>query len=632
MFRGGNNLLSIKNSNLGLYCRENGTGLSISDYVTGETWTIDENTLVYGAVDNEGGHKSELKVLIAVKGELVGDDKLRLTYMAGKETVEVIYTVCSEYIEIVIPSNISNNIGIISLPGSFNSSNGIKKYVLPIMQGMLWDGKGEPFESRMQEAYHHGFYMAMFGIMGMKGGLLCTAETADDCLWWVGKDKEEKTWVTNLQVDSLGTMRYDRCVRVYPTKSTITEIAKTYRKRIVEKGRFISWEEKIKERPALNRLFGTIMCFIGYCQDEIDYAKECEKLKAYGFDKALIYAVRFNTYSKDFLMGGFPPINLSKEVVKDIKAIGYDVAPWTWINEGIDDGSEVMRNRYRKNRDDKLTVTWRIDDQKWYSCCTSFLEEFENNVNKDEFEDMTWDHFDVITCATNNECHALDHKNHMGRKLSKTEDREWIRKLLIAGQVKSRAVSSECFNDNYSLEYDLGSVKAWPQYGPWEFWPIPLTMLVFHDSIMHTWWEPHNYNNRYFGIDCGNKYQYGGGKARLMATMDALYGCPPDVFPFGAMYGWTGQDKETFLFKFRFEDPDTQFALQLALPVAKLHEQIGKLEMIDFEFLSDDGYLQKTTFSDGTQVYANFSPQTSKYIEGVGGLQPESWIVVKNKF
>ena len=606
---------------------KNGKGLTIVDYLTGETWVLDENSLVFGDVDNAGGHKSELNPLLVAKAEIIDNVTLCLTYIANTNTIKMMYTVYSDFIEVLLPANIDNTIGILSLPGSFNPSDGKKKYALPIMQGMLWDGRGEPFESRIHEAGHSGFTMAMFGTMGLKGGLLCTAETNDDCLWWVGKDKEARTWTTNLQVNSLGTMQYDRCVRLYPTKSSITDIAKTYRKRVVERGRFKNWEQKIKERPALKRLFGTIMCFIGYCQDELDYVEECKKLKAYGFDKALLYSVRFNTYNKDFLMGGFPPIYIDKDDIKQIKDIGYDVAPWSWINEGLDDGSEEMESKYRRNRKGELALSWQIDEQKWYSCCTSSMVEYQNKANADEFQDMTWDHFDVITCATNNECHALDHKNHMGRPLSKTEDREWIRKLLIAGQVKTRAVSSENFNDAYSMEYDLGSVKAWAQYGPWEFWPIPLTMLVFHDSIMHTWWEPHNYNSRFFSRDC-KKYQYGGGRTRLMATMDALYGCPPDVFPFGAMYGWTGRDRETFLYKFRFEDQDTQFALQLALPVAKLHEQIGMLEMTDFEFLSDDGNVQMTKFADGTQVYANFGCN-SMYIEGVGSLQSESWISVR---
>ena len=606
---------------------DNGKSLSITDYQTGETWVIDENRLVYGNVDNAEGHRSTLKPMTASKAELIDDDKLLLTFDAGKNPVNMIYTLYPDYVEVLLPSCISNDIGIISFPGSFNPSDNNKKYVLPIMQGMLWDGKGESFETRYHEAGHGGFSLAMFGVLGQKGGLLCVAETADDCLWWVGKDKDSSTWATNLQVDSLGTMRYDRCVRLYPTKSEITDIAKAYRKRIIEKGRFKSWEEKIKERPALERLFGTIMCFIGYCQDDLDYVRESKKLKAYGFDKALLYSVRFNTYSKDFQMGGFPPIYLDKEVIQQIKDIGYDVAPWSWLNEGLDDGSDEMRGRYRKNRDGELISGWQIDNQKWFKCCTSSMEEYQYRANADEFKDMTWDHFDVITCATNGECHALDHKNHMGKPLSKTEDREWIKKLLIAGQAKTRPVSSENFNDAFSMEYDLGSVKAWAQFGSWAFWPIPLTMLVFHDSMMHTWWEPHNYNSRYFARDMGT-YQYGGGKTRLMASMDALYGCPPDIFPFGAMYGWTGRGHETFLYKFRLEDQDTQFALQQALPVAKLHGQIGMLEMTSFEFLSKDGYVQKTEFADGTQVYANFGCG-SVYIDGVGSLQSESWISVR---
>jgi hypothetical protein len=116
---------------------------------------------------------------------------------------------------------------------------------------------------------------------------------------------------------------------------------------------------------------------------------------------------------------------LDKEAVKEIKDMGYDAVPWSWINEGLDDGTKEMRNRYGRNRNGELAMSWQIDEQKWYSCCTSFMEEYEDKANAGEFEDMTWDHFEVITCATNNERHALDHKNHLGKPFSKTEDREW---------------------------------------------------------------------------------------------------------------------------------------------------------------------------------------------------------------
>ena len=175
-----------------------------------------------------------------------------------------------------------------------------------------------------------------------------------------------------------------------------------------------------------------------------------------------------------------------------------------------------------------------------------------------------------------------------------------------------------------------------PQYGPWPFWPVPLTMLVYHDSLIHSWWEVHNYNSPYFGRTRSvQHFEYGGGRPRLMAALDALMGCPPDVFPFGAQYGWTGRGRETFLYRYRFEDPEVQLALREALPVAKLHRRIGKQEMVHFKILSEDGSVQETAFADGTRIVANFSRDVIGGKEGIGhvvvdgidSLMPESWAI-----
>jgi len=403
---------------------------------------------------------------------------------------------------------------------------------------------------------------------------------------------------------------------------------KRYRERFIEKGRFITWEEKLTDRPDLERLFGTVICFTGYCQDDIDYAEESRGLKELGFDKAHLFPLRFNTFSKDFLMGGFPPVNEGTETIAKIKALGYDVAPWTWICESLEDGTEDMRLRTRIFQDGKSRLTWQIDDFKWYKTCNCSLPEYQKeSIENGVCKDLTWDHFDVFACACNMECYALDHPSHIGRHMDRTEDREYIRKLFVTARGDgSRAISSEGFNDHYSMEYDIGSVLAWPQYEPYDFWPIPMTMLVFHDSIIHTWWEPHGYNDDHFGREC-EKYQYGGGKPKLMSAMDALYGNPPLVFPFGAQYCWTGKGQETVLYKYRLDDPVTQVALERAKYVAELHERIGKLELIDFEFVTPNFKVQKTVFEGGITVYANFD-HCLHYIPDVGTLEGESWKVV----
>lgn len=580
------------------------TQITFTDLKRGVVWTLDNETLL---CDGD--------IMIFQSADIM-NNVLTIKYDRCAFTFEIIYN----YVEITM---LVDNAHTVSMPSSFTTEGNLK-YLLPIMQGMLWDCGGEPFESRRGEAGHHGFSMPMFSVLSEKGGYLYIAETMDNCHWIIGKGSQSRTWAYNAHTASLTCEWHVRKGRVYFVDSSVSKAAKTYREYVQEKKRFISFSEKIQKRPELTRLFGSIMCYLGYCQDDIDYVGNLKRLKDYGFDKALVYPVRFNTYSEDFLMGGQPPIDLSDDEIDDIKALGYDVAPWTWINEAIDDGSDEIRNMYRKTKDGNIRLSWQIDGFKYYNVCTTRMEEFYRKQRQGKFKNMTWDHFDVITCATNDECYAENHPAHPGKPLSKSEDREYIRKLLSAACELGGAVSSESFNDAYSLEYDLGSVKAWIQNDDHIFKPIPLTMLVYHDSIIHSWWEVHSYNSNYFDNDMKPFYKYGGGGYEIQATMDALYGCPPDVFPFGAQYGWTGNGKETMLYRFKFDDDETQRALKLALPVAKLHAEIGMMEMTDFTFLSDDYNLQKTTFEDGTRIYANFSPDTITHDE-CGSIPPLSW-------
>ncbi|HZG74500.1 MAG TPA: hypothetical protein VEZ72_01465, partial [Paenibacillus sp.] len=478
-------MLNVRNESVALYCQEDGSGLACVDVARGTRWALDEETVVYATKNDDG--KLDWRKMRPLRAERTDAGSLRLTYGAGEDEVDVTYRVQPDYIEIVQSGQVSDRIQAYALPGSFVPAGEKLQFVLPIMQGMLWKGKGDPFEWKLDEGRHGGYSMPLAGYLGESGGLMVTSETQDDLQLWVGKDDRQRCWATYVQLASLGTMRYERRARLYVTDADHVAVAKTYRRKIIEQGRFKNWEEKIAERPALERLFGTLMCFIGYCKDDLDYAAESAKLKAYGFDRALIYPARFNTYHRDIHMGGLPPIDLSPEQVDRIKKLGFDVAPWTWINESMNDGTDTIRNRYRLSPEGEYIPSWRIDEQVWNQVCTTFMADYQREANAGVFADMSWDHFDVIACATMGECYALNHPAHPGRPLSRTEDREHIRKLLIAGQADGRPVSSEGFNDAYSALYDLGSVKAFPMFHHWPLWPIPLTMLVYHDSMIHSW-------------------------------------------------------------------------------------------------------------------------------------------------
>ena len=97
------------------------------------------------------------------------------------------------------------------------------------------------------------------------------------------------------------------------------------------------------------------------------------------------------------------------------------------------------------------------------------------------------------------------------------------------------------------------------------------------------------------------------------------------MFPFGAQYAWTGRGRETYVYRFRFEDRCVQYALKKALPVARLHKETGMLEMTDFTFLSADGWLQRTVFGGKIEVTANFSNRLIPDVPDIGEMPPRSW-------
>jgi hypothetical protein len=202
----------------------------------------------------------------------------------------------------------------------------------------------------------------------------------------------------------------------------------------------------------------------------------------------------------------------------------------------------------------------------------------------------------------------------------------FLRELVGPAANGNRPVSAEGFHDGLATAYDIGSTKLLPAFGDAPFWTAPMTMLVYHDALIHDWWELHNYN-AHAGWDhlspFGRKVD---GMARQKAAMDALYGCPPNVFPFGKQYAWVDIDaRVTRSYAVQFEDTEVQQALAVALPVARLHRRIGMLELVSHEFLSQDGAAQATTFADGTRIVANFAEQ-AREVDGCGVVPPASWV------
>jgi len=635
-------MITLENDAVRIAVDKNGRGLVIEDRRRGQRWVLDETTIQGGGevlLHDHPAHDaaSKMSVMEPVSAHITndgngdggGNGRIDITYACPGGRVRYVWSLVPD--GAVVEATAEGDILSHTLPGTFVPEGGDRRILLPIMQGHLWSGGGPDMDHWCRNGAHTGFAMQMLGFLGTRGGLLLAPDNGWDTYWRWGRGGG-RTWAHAVAVDSLGTMDGPRTARVFVTGLSIPEVAFRYRKLVKDRGRFVSWDEKIAERPGLERLFGCVMLYLGYCQDDVDYVAQLAAVRDFGFDRALVYPVRFNTWPGEFKMGGLPPIHLSDGDLDAIKALGYDIAPWSWLTEAINDGSR--QDIWRIQRDGHPPHAWNIDTVHWTRCCSAAMLDFARQANARSMGAMTWDHYDVIACGAIGECHAANHAAHSGRPLSRGDDLANLRTILRAAQQAGRAVSSESFNDLFSLEYDIGSAKAWPRIGPnWPLISIPLTSLVYHDSLLHSWWEPHNYNAPWHSRSFSTGHlEYGGGQPRLMATLDALLGSPPDIFPCGAQYGWTGRQtagpnpcNETHVYRYRVTDPAVQEAMRLALPVAKLHRRIGRQAMVDFQLLSPDGSVQQTTFADGTTVAANFGLTPRGDIDGIHFLPGESW-------
>lgn len=609
------------NENLELRISANAREILISDKRRGCDWRVDA-----------ANRFADKKVLPDGTVEKLPDG-YRVTHQLSSGALVQRWTLAGDHVRVELEAA-PDTIQSVSLPGAVVSADGPAAMLLSIFQGVLYQPTGEQWWEVAPPGGHELFSMAMNALLGARGGLLVTQENATDWECGYGETTHGPSfYFTELRCPVSGW--YLREVRLYPVDANINAVAKRYRRRVQERGEFVSWAEKIAQRPAVEKLFGSLLAFTGYNHaPEVDYAAGAKKLQEMGFESVLYYPVRIAHSSLNFLMGGDKPIWLSDETIAKIHAVpGALVSPWGWYVDALDEGAEQVRRIYRQNPDGSTPKGWKIEEQQWYLVCQGEQLEISKQRFATDMAAMDWIHYDVVACMLGREaCHAKNHASHPGRVLTR-HDEVGVNVDMLGPKVNgNRIVSSEGFIDRYTRSYDIGSTKLWPACGrDVDFIPVPLTMLVFHDSTIHNWWETGTYNllPGVHGRPGGRFGIVGSGGGHKMAVQDALYGCPPQVMPFGRQYGWVDvETRRTFSFCIQLADREVQKALQAALPVTKLHRRIGKLELLSFDFVTDDAAVQTTVFADGTRIVANVSDKRRDAGE-FGSLQPNTWKEIK---
>ncbi len=615
---------SLENERIRLVLTPDGRGATLVDRRRNAVWRLAADSLRYAAGPDEG--TPSLRPLPPGRVECVGD-ALHALYAPPEGEVGLSWELAPDHVCVRLRV-VGGAIRSVAVPGVFRPEEGHARLLLSPYQGVLYLGGADPWEEVRPGGAHGNLSLSMSAVLSDRAALMLTAEDLADWFAQFGDSAEGPFLVFRLdRCPAEGW--YEREVRLYPVEASVAAVARRYRARLIERGEFVGWPEKIARKPILENLFGALMAFIGYNKSPTtDYVAGAESIRRMGFDRAMYYPVRVCNYSLGFLMGGDEPVWMSDEEVRLMRGVpGALVAPWGWTVEGLDDGSETMTRIYRRDAQGRPYDGWRIEQQQWKQVCTPYQVEEITRRYAGDMREMDWIHFDVnATRLGRQPCFASGHALHGGRPLGKRHDVEWTRRLLGVETNGNRIVSSEGFVDRYAVSYDIGSTKIEPVSWPARFIPVPLTGLVLHDSCAHVWWEIYNYNALPgAGLSLNRYGLLGAGRARRKAALDALYGCPPHVFPFGRQYGWTDVgNRRTFSYQVRVDDREVQRALECALPVARLHRRIGKLDMTGFEFVGGDYSLQATTFADGTRVVANFG-ERARELPGVGPLLPEAW-------
>jgi len=239
-----------------------------------------------------------------------------------------------------------------------------------------------------------------------------------------------------------------------------------------------------------------------------------------------------------------------------------------------DSSLTALCKRYRQYVIEKgdPRLFWTIKDAKWYSFSNAKRIEWARRLIDREHGGLDGIHYDVLCCSDMREDY------HPAHRSDARADAEARKQMLQYAASKGLIVPSEGFWDAMAPHYDLGSTKFAHILGGDEYCTVPMTMLVYHDSMIHMWWEVDNYNNPEHRTQVARGHAprlfWGGGSPRLQSAIDALLGCPPDLFPFGLQYNYVPHNHpNVYTYRFRLEHESVREAIEYAKPVMALHRR-----------------------------------------------------------
>lgn len=507
----------------------------------------------------------------------------------------------------IVASKEADNLAFLNWPKPWQTGNSSTDLsVIPNMQGILLPGDWPQELHRRDLVNTRALYMPWWGEIHQGHGAQTILETSDDAGAAYDHPIGGPTRIQPIWYASLGKLRYPRLLRyVFDDQATYVTMAKRYRRCVQETGRFVSLDEKRARTPALNRVIGSPAVLIGalshnvlgarfhnYVQMEQNHRVQTfaeqipalRQLKSKGIETAYVHLDGWGFAGYD---------NRHPDVIPP----GPEQGGWEGLKELADTCQELgyvfaLHDQYRDyylnaaSFNDQLTIHrrdgTREEHAEWPGGRQTYLSpRFAPGYvrrNHDAFKEHNIQiggaYLDVFAVV------PLEESFQPLHPVTRTDCAQYRRECFDLLRARGYIVSSEEPADFLMRSVELfhhGPYPTFPKgYGPGGAMgiPVPLLNLVYHDSVLLPWYLSENGG---WGIPDGDA-------GWLHCLLNA-----------GMPYASPGGNAEH---------------IALVKRAAELNKHLAALEMTNHEFLDPSRRIQRTTFSDGTQVTVDFTKKT----------------------
>lgn len=489
----------------------------------------------------------------------------------------------------------------VAFPPAFDSPAG-GYVILPLNEGIAYPVTETDVEAPRETYFYggHGLCMAFFGVTTDEGdgpAMMAIVETPDDANLRLvtadGRLHPAPVWVSQK-----GEFGYPRRLRyVFLPRQGYVAMCQRYRAAMQAEGRLVTFREKVKQRPQIDKLLGAVNV---WCWDS-DGPAWCEKLQKLGIQRIL--------WSNRQSAENIAKLNAMPDVISSRYDIYQDVMDPAnrdklrgWHSDWPDEAwpQDLMLDEHGQWR-----PGWKVKakDGTMIPCgvlCDHQAPDYARRRIAAELQASRYQSrfIDTTTASPWRECYAPDHP------LTRTASREQKMALL---RVVSHEFGLICgcetghdaavpYCDFFEGMLSLGPYRVpdagrnmaqlvddpparVAKYQTGEFYRLPLWELVYHDCVVAQW---------YWG-DYNNKLPTLWDRRDLF---NALYATPP-MFMFNQAVWDEYQDR--FVRSYQ--------------TVAPIVREAAYEPMLTHKWLTADHKVQQTTFANGLTVTVNFGDQ-----------------------